>query len=109
MITNFLLSLLLNAEPGAGAKAPPAPTPIVSADEQIQLLKLQLDEVVNELNAANAKIRLLNGVSGLRDAWNKRDCKVEPVPPENILVRCAAQAPPEMPAKVDAMKPEPKK
>lgn len=94
----LLLSLFLMAEPTK------VEAPKVTPEEQITLLRLQLNEVVAKLSAAEAMIQRMNGVSSLADAWNKRGCMVES-DPQSGLVRCRRDAPPE----AKEVKPEPKK
>lgn len=101
-MTSFILFFFLVAE------AAKTPAPTVSPDEQIQLLKLQLDEVVKAKVASDAKVvslestlNRIDGVNKLMDGWNKRGCKVESDPTTGLL-RCSA--PPELPAKVETKK-----
>ena len=93
-MTITLLLLLLFAEP-VKAQAPPEVTP----QEQITLLKLQVDELATKNAALEAQIRRIDGVGKLADAWNKRGCIVEN-DPSTGLIRCRL---------VEVVKPEAKK
>jgi len=66
MITT-LLFLFLSTEPTA--KSPGASTPEVTPQEQITLLKLQVDELATKNAALEAQIRRIDGVGKLADAF----------------------------------------
>lgn len=83
-MTTLLLTLCLLAELPATKDAPK-----VSSDEQIQLLKLQVDELAAKNAALEAQIRRIDGVNKLLDGWNKRGCVVESNPQSGLL-QCKA-------------------
>lgn len=82
-----LLFLFLSAEPAnLKAKANPEVTP----QEQITLLKLQVEELAAKNAALERVMARMEGVNKLRDAWNERGCVIES-DPQSGLIRCKAK------------------
>lgn len=96
MFTSLLLALALALD----SKAPTVP-PIVTTEEQIKLLQIQLKEVVAENASLKAKIERIDVVNSLMSEWNKRGCQIESDPSTGLL-KCRLTPP-------EAAKPETKK